>query len=75
MRFVCFNTKEPRVNLKLEVLDDLKEDCEIKTCEVGESMVFTTKDSTYTTSPVISVDENLTHILVETKNSFYYFEK
>ena len=38
-------------------------------------MVFTTKDSTNITSEVISVDESISHILVQTKNSFYAFEK
>lgn len=75
MKFVGFNTKEPKVGVKLDVLDDLKKECEIKICEVGESMVFTTKDSTNITSEVISVDESISHILVQTKNSFYAFQK
>ena len=75
MKFVCFNTKEPKVGVRIDVLDDLKKECEIKICKVGESMVFTTKDSTNITSEVVSVDESFSHILVQTKNSFYTFEK
>ena len=44
-------------------------------CKVGEPMVFVTKDSTNITSDVVSVDESFSHILVETRNSFYTFEK
>ena len=75
MKFVCFNTKEPKVGVVYDVLDDLKKECEIKICKVGEPMVFVTKDSTNITSDVVSVDESFSHILVETRNSFYTFEK
>ena len=76
MKFVCFNLKQPKVNNSYgNILDDLKKECEIKICKVGEPMVFVTKDSTNITSDVVSVDESFTHILVETRNSFYTFEK
>lgn len=75
MKFACFNTKEPKVDVRLDVLDDLKKECEIKICEVGEPMVFITKDSIITTSEVVSIDESFSHILVQTQNSFYTFEK
>ena len=75
MRFVGFNTKEPKVSVRLDVLDDLKKECEIKLCKVGEPMVFVTKDSTNITTDVVSVNESFSHILVETRNSFYTFEK
>lgn len=75
VKFVGFNTKDPKVDVKLCILDDLKKDCEIKVCIVGKQMVFTTKDSTNITSEVVSVDESFSHILVETENSFYAFEK
>ena len=29
MKFVCFNTKEPKVGVVYDVLDDLKKECEI----------------------------------------------
>ena len=76
MKFVDFNPKEPKVSNRYgNILDDLKKECEIKICKDGEPMVFVTKDSTNITSDVVSVDESFTHILVETRNSFYTFEK
>ena len=60
VKFVCFNTKEPKVGVVYDVLDDLKKECEIKICKVGEPMVFVTKDSTNITSDVVSVDESFT---------------
>lgn len=75
VKFVCFNTKEPKVGVVYDVLDDLKKECEIKLCKVGEPMVFVTKDSTNITTDVVSVNESFSHILVETRNSFYTFEK
>ena len=75
MKFVCFNTKEPKVGVVYDVLDDLGKECELKVCSVGHGLVFTTKDSTTTTSEVISIDESFSHILVQTRNSFYTFEK
>lgn len=32
VKFVCFNTKEPKVGVVYDVLDDLKKECEIKIC-------------------------------------------
>lgn len=75
VKFVCFNIKEPKVGVVYDVLDDLKKECEIKLCKVGEPMVFVTKDSTNITTDVVSVNESFSHILVETRNSFYAFEK
>ena len=58
MKFVGFNLKEPKVNNNYgNVLDDLGKRCELKVCQVGHGLVFTTKDSTTTTSEVISIDE------------------
>lgn len=53
----------------------LKKECEIKICAVGREMVFYTHDSTVITSEVISIDESFSHILVQTQDSFYTFEK
>ena len=76
MKFVGFNLKEPKVNNSYgNILDDLGKECELKVCSVGHGLVFTTKDSTTTTSKVISIDESFSHILVQTRNSFYTFEK
>ena len=76
MKFVCFNLKEPKVSNRYgNTLNDLGKTCELKVCQVGQGLVFTTKDSTTKTSEVISIDENFSHILVETRNSFYTFEK
>lgn len=74
MKFVVFNLKEPKVNNNYEnVLNDLGQECEIKICEVGESMVFVTREHTITTSKVISVERVKDMLIVETKNSFYMF--
>ena len=54
---------------------NLGQECEIKVCEVGESMVFTTKIHTITTSEVISIEQVKGLLVVETKNSFYMFEE
>lgn len=76
MKFVDFNPKEPKVSNRYgNILDDLGKECELKVCSVGHGLVFTTKDSTTTTSEVILIDESFSHILVETQNSFYVFEK
>ena len=76
MKFVDFNPKEPKVSNRYgNILDDLGQLCELKVCQVGHGLVFTTKDSTTRTSEVISIDEGFSHILVETQNSFYVFEK
>ena len=76
MKFVGFNLKQPKVNNSYgNILDDLGKECELKVCSVGHGLVFTTKDSTTTTSEVISIDESFSHILVQTRNSFYTFEK
>ena len=76
MKFVGFNLKESKVSNRYgNILDDLKKECEIKLCKVGEPMVFVTKDSTNITTDVVSVNESFSHILVETRNSFYTFEK
>ena len=76
MKFVDFNPKEPKVSNRYgNILDDLGKSCELKVCQVGQGLVFTTKDSTTKTSEVISIDESFSHILVETRNSFYTFEK
>ena len=74
MKFVCFNVKEPKIR-DIEVLDALKKECEIKVCELDKSMIFCTKDATYKTSRVVDIKEIDKHILVETKNSYYLFEK
>lgn len=74
MKFVVFNLKEPKVNNNYgNVFDDLGQECEIKICEVGESMVFVTREHTITTSKVISVERVKGMLLVKTKNSFYMF--
>ena len=76
MKFIKENTKEPQVYHHCgEILDELGQECEIKVCEVGESMVFTTKIHTITTSEVISVEQVKGLLVVETKNSFYMFEE
>lgn len=76
MKFVGFNLKQPKVNNSYgNILDDLGKECELKVCSVGHGLVFTTKDSTTTTSEVISIDESFSHVLVQTRNSFYTFEK
>ena len=75
MKFIKVNTKEPQASYYYgEMLDRLGQECEIKVCEVGESMVFTTKIHTITTSEVISVEQVKGVLGVETKNSFYMFE-
>ena len=76
MKFVDFNPKEPKVSNRYgNILDDLGKLCELKVCRVGHGLVFTTKDSTTMTSEVITINESFSHILVETQNSFYTFEK
>ena len=76
MKFVDFNLKESKVSNRYgNILDDLGKLCELKVCQVGHGLVFTTKDSTTMTSEVISINESFSHILVETQNSFYTFEK
>ena len=76
MKFIKVNTKEPQVSHHYGgILDELGQECEIKICEVGESMVFTTKIHTITTSEVISVEQVKGLLVVETKNSFYIFEE
>ena len=76
MKFVGFNLKEPKVSNRYgNILNDLGKICELKVCQVGQGLVFTTKDSTTKTSEVISIDETFSYILVETQNSFYAFEK
>ena len=76
MKFIKVNTKEPQASCYYgEMLDRLGQECEIKVCEVGESMVFTTKIHTITTSEVISVEQVKGLLVVETKNSFYMFEE
>ena len=76
MKFVDFNPKEPKVSNRYgNIVNDLSKSCELKVCHVGQGLVFTTKDSTTKTSEVISIDEGFSHILVETRNSFYVFEK
>ena len=76
MKFVGFNLKQPKVSNRYgNILDVLGKLCELKVCQVGHGLVFTTKDSTTTTSEVISIDESFSHILVQTRNSFYTFEK
>lgn len=75
MKIIKVNTKEPQVSHCYgEILDRLGQECEIKVCEVGESMVFTTKSHTITTSEVISVEQVKEMLIVETENSFYMFE-
>lgn len=75
MKFIKVNTKKPQVSHYYgEMLDRLGQECEIKVCEVGESMVFTTKIHTITTSEVISIEQVKGLLVVETKNSFYMFE-
>lgn len=76
MKFIKVNTKEPQVSHNYgEMLDELGQECEIKICEVGESMVFVTREYTITTSKVISVEQVKGLLVVETKNSFYIFEE
>ena len=76
MKFIKVNTKELQVSHYYgEILDRLGQECEIKVCEVGESMVFTTKLHTITTSEVISIEQVKGLLVVETKNSFYMFEE
>ena len=76
MKFVDFNPKELKVSNRYgNIVNDLGKSCELKVCQVGQGLIFTTKDSTTKTSEVISIDEGFSHILVETKNSFYVFEK
>ena len=76
MKFIKVNTKELQVSHYYgAILDELGQECEIKVCEVGESMVFTTKSHTITTSEVISVEQVKEMLIVETKNSFYIFEE
>lgn len=75
MKFIKVNTKDPQVSHNYgEILDELGQECEIKICEVGESMVFVTKIHTITTSEVISIEQVKGLLIVETKNSFYMFE-
>ena len=76
MKFVDFNPIVPKVSNRYgNILVDLGKLCELIVCHVGHGLVFTTKDSTTTTSEVISIDESFSHILVQTRNSFYTFEK
>ena len=76
MKFIKVNAKELQVSHYYgEILDRLGQECEIKVCEVGESMVFTTKIHTITTSEVISIEQVKGLLVVETKNSFYMFEE
>ena len=76
MKFIKVNTKELQVSHYYgEMLGELGQECEIKVCEVGESMVFTTKIHTITTSEVISIEQVKGLLVVETKNSFYMFEE
>ena len=76
MKFVDFNPKEPKVSNRYgNIVNDLGKSCELKVSQVGQGLVFTTKDSTTKTSEVISIDEGFSHILVETRNSFYVFKK
>ena len=76
MKFVDFNPKEPKVSNRYgNIVNDLGKSCELKVCQVGPGLVITTKDSTPKPSEVISIDEGFSHILVETRNSFYVFEK
>ena len=45
MKFVDFNPKEPKVSNRYgNILDDLGKLCELKVCQVGHGLVFTTKD-------------------------------
>ena len=75
MKFIKVNTKELQVSHYYgEILDRLGQDCEIKVCEVGESMVFVTREYTITTSKVISIEQVKGLLVVETENSFYMFE-
>lgn len=74
MKFIKVNTKELQVSHYYgEMLDRPGQECEIKVCEVGESMVFTTKIHTITTSEVISIEQVKGLLVVETENSFYMF--
>ena len=74
MKFIKINTKDPQVSHNYRgILDELGQECEIKICEVGESMVFVTKSHTITTSEVISVEQVKEMLIVETENSFYMF--
>lgn len=44
MKFVDFNPKEPKVSNRYgNILDDLGKLCELKVCQVGHGLVFTTK--------------------------------
>ena len=74
MKFIKVNTKEPQASYYYgEMLDELGQECEIKICEFGESMVFVTREYTITTSKVISIEQVKGLLVVETKNSFYMF--
>lgn len=74
MKFIKVNTKDPQVSHHYgEILDELGQECEIKVCEVGESMVFITRNHTIATSEVVSVKRVKNMLLVETENSFYIF--
>lgn len=74
MKFIKVNTKDPQVSHNYgEILDELGQECEIKICEIGESMVFVTREYTITTSKAISVERVKGVLLVETENSFYMF--
>lgn len=74
MKFIKVNTKKPQVSHYYgEMLDRLGQECEIKVCEVGESMVFVTREYTITTSKVVSVERVKDMLIVETENSFYMF--
>ena len=74
MKFIKVNTKELQVSHYYgEILDELGQECEIKICEVGESMVFVTREYTITTSKVISIEQVKGLLVVETENSFYMF--
>lgn len=74
MKFIKVNTKELQVSHYYgEMLDELGQECEIKVCEVGESMVFVTREYTITTSKVISIERVKDMLIVETENSFYMF--
>lgn len=75
MKFVHYDAKNPKKGVNRNSHGDLKKECEIKICAVGREMVFYTHDSTVITSEVISIDESFSHILVQTQDSFYTFEK
>ena len=56
MKFVGFNLKEPKVSNRYgNILDDLGKSCELKVCQVGQGLVFTTKDSITPISFQISI--------------------